>query len=352
MKLTVESGLWALGPEVREPPEVAVLEVSGAVLAWTVHDPAQPVRITFTDLAAADWLWRVLGEAGHVAVVAAVEAGRDVDLVDLVPQPEALAALRRLAIGHWLRRWWPTSARDGIIALDPALLDAEVALRTAALEDYFTQDTLDSDIADLLAPHRQALAGAAASGDPRVLDLLDTCVTLVDDVGLGDWSEILAPQTQPRRDDYALAAGEPGTDDGTAIARGVASVAWTAVLPRIFDAAENTVDWSVHPRDGAVVADISVATIGPADGVPVRLDSGPVNASGALDLDGNATLVLAITETQAWVHDWSDTAVIVGADSDEPSAVREHIRRFARARLATPGPDAFLAEILAAEADY
>ena len=74
MKLTVESGLWALGSEVAPPPEVAVLEVSGAVLAWTIHDPAQAVRITFTDLPAADWLWRLVGEAGHVAVVTAAGA--------------------------------------------------------------------------------------------------------------------------------------------------------------------------------------------------------------------------------------------------------------------------------------
>jgi len=352
MKLTVDSGLWALGSDVDAPPEVAVLEVSGAVLAWTIHDPAQAVRITFTDLPAADWLWRLVGEAGHVAVVAAADAATELDLTEVLPLPEPLAALRRLAVGHWLRRWWPASARDGITQLDAAVLDAEVALSTAALEDYFTQDTLDSDLAELLEPHRQTLAGLAATGDPRVLDLIRSCVGLADESGLGDWSEVLAAQRPPRQDDYALAAGQPGSGDDGAIAGGVASVSWTAVPPRTFDAAERTIDWSVRARDGAVVADIRVATIGPADGIPVRLDSGSIAGGGTLDVDGNAMLPLSANETQAWGHDWTGTTVTVGAPTGETEAVRDRVRRYVRARLAAPGPDAFLAEILASEADY
>ncbi len=356
MKLTVDSGLWALGSDVEAPPEVAVLEVSGAVLAWTIHEPAQAVRITFTDLPAADWLWLLVGEAGHVAVAAAAEtaaeAGDVVDLAEVLALPEPVAALRRLAIGHWLRRWWPASARDGISALDAAVLDAEVALSTSALEDYFSQDTLDSDIAGLLGPHREALSGLAAAGDPRVLDLVRSCVGLADESGLGDWSEVLAAQAQPRQDDYALAAGQPGAGDDGTIASGVASVSWTAVPPRIFDAAERTIDWSVRAREDAVVADIRVATIGPADGITVRLDSGSITGGGRLDADGNATLPLPATETQAWGHDWTETTVTVGAESRETEAVRDRVRAFVRARLTTPASDAFLAKILAAEADY
>ncbi|WP_020103304.1 hypothetical protein [Mycobacterium sp. 360MFTsu5.1] len=356
MKLTVDSGLWALGSEVAAPPEVAVLEVSGAVLAWTIQDPAQAVRITFTDLPAADWLWRLVGEPGHVAVVAAAEAaaetGADLDLADVLPRPEPLAALRRLAVGHWLRRWWPASARDGINPLDAVVLDAEVALSTATLQDYFTEDTLDSDIAGLLAPHRQAFASTTASGDPRIVDLIRSCVDIAEQAGLGDWSEVLAAQGPPRQDDYALAAGQPGAGGDGAIANGVASVSWTAVPPRTFDAAEHTIDWSVRARDGAVVADIRVATIGPADGIPVRLDSGSITGGGTLDVDGNATLPLPATENQAWGHDWTDTTVTVGAGTGETEAVRDRVRRYVRARLAAPGPDAFLAEVLAAEADY
>ena len=67
MRLVADSGLWSTGPPVAPTPLVAVLEVSGAVLSWAVDDPAAAAQITFTDLARADWLWRVLGESGHGA---------------------------------------------------------------------------------------------------------------------------------------------------------------------------------------------------------------------------------------------------------------------------------------------
>ena len=73
MKLMSDSGLWSTGPFVAPSPLQAVLEVSGAVLSWTVDDPAADPQITFTDPARADWLWRVLGEAGHRAVASAVD---------------------------------------------------------------------------------------------------------------------------------------------------------------------------------------------------------------------------------------------------------------------------------------
>ena len=61
MRLVADSGLWRTGPSTAQTPLVAVLEVSGAVLSWTVDDPpgAGSTQITFTDLARADWLWRV-----------------------------------------------------------------------------------------------------------------------------------------------------------------------------------------------------------------------------------------------------------------------------------------------------
>ena len=70
MKLGAESGLWSTGPQLPPTPLVAVLEVSGAVLSWTIDDAAVAPTITFTDVSRADWLWRVLGESGHSAVAA------------------------------------------------------------------------------------------------------------------------------------------------------------------------------------------------------------------------------------------------------------------------------------------
>ena len=59
-----------------------------------------------------------------------------------------------------------------------------------------------------------------------------------------------------------------------------------------------------------------------------------------------------VRESTAWNHDWQPTMVTVGADVDESPETRQRVRDFARARLAAPASDAFLAEILAAESDY
>ena len=360
MKLEATRSGWAGGPAVAEVPAVAVLELSGAVLEWTVDDPhgvATP-RITVTDVAAADWLWRVVGPESHAALVSGAELA-EVDLL-----PEALAPLRRLAIGYWLRRWWPESSRDGIVRLDPALLDGELALLVSSAQEFFTEDTLDSDVEGLLAPHRAALSALERGGDPRVVEVVRACVDLADDSGV--WADDLASPIHAaagRREDYALAAGRDGERSRGAIAGGVASVDWLAVPPRTFDAAEHTVDWSVEVADTSVFATVRVALIdgATAAGVPVRLQAGAVSATGVLDRNGTAALPLVnedgdeLAEIQAWDHGWSTTTVTVGPgrpDTAEAAALRDRIRDFARTRLAQPGPDAFLAEIVAAESDY
>lgn len=348
-------------------PLVAVLEVSGAVLSWLVDEPAaDSPTVTFTDVARADWLWRVVGSAGHLALIAGTGP------VELDVAAGSMEPLRRLAIGHWLRRWWPASRRDGIPGLDQPLLDAEVALLTVGLQDFFTDDTLDSDVAALLSPHGAALTAHLGTGDPRVRELVRAGSELADEVGVdGDgWPELaVALQdskitgTVPagRRDDYALAAGaDAGPRSAAAIGRGVASINWAAVPPGVFDAAEDTVEWSVQAAGPAVVAVVRTAVLGPgpATDIAVRVRSGKVSGAGALDPGGRATVPLfdaqqqALTESAAWNQDWPATSVVVGVPVSEPRDVRDRIRRWVRLRLDQPPPDAFLAEILAAEASY
>ncbi len=388
MRLVADSGLWTTGPAAAAAaaPLVVVLEVSGAVLSWTLEDPDDPTaphdpddpapHITFTDVSRADWLWRVLGDAGHVALVSALDgaagAAHGIELTGVDPVPESLAPLRRLAIGHWLRRWWPASRQDGIAGLDRALLDVEVALLTSGAQNFFPDDTLDSDVAGLLAPHAGALMGHVRSDDPRVTDLVRAGAGLAEEVGTeGDrWSELFAALDDPsaipavrsdRRDDYALAAGAGAGPRGAApIARGVASIAWGGIPPAIFDAGENTVDWTIEAAGTAAAALVRAAVIGPdaPTGVQVRLRSGAVSGTGALDADGRATLPLIdgaqrpLTESAAWDHDWTATSVLVGVETTESPETRERARRWARARLDRPARDAFLAEILAAESAY
>lgn len=389
MRLVADSGLWSTGPAAAETPLAAVLEVSGAVLSWAIDDSAGPsgptgegaATITFTDLARADWLWRVVGEAGHLALASALtrETPRDIELAGVDIVAGSIEPLRRLAIGHWLRRWWPASRRDGIAGLDRALLDLEVALLTSGAQGYFSDDTLDSDIAGLLAPHAPALAAHVRDGDPRVVEVVRAGAGLADEVGVDadGWPELCAAlddsgtvlaaelaQPSGRRDDYALAAGDAPASPGTVpIAQGVASIQWGAVPPGIFDAGEDTVDWSVEATGTTVVAVVRAAVIGPdpATGIAVRLRSGAIGGAGVLDAEGGATLPLLddqrrpVTESAAWDHDWSTTAVVVGAQTSHPSETREtreRIRRWARSRLDRPPHDAFLAEIVASESAY
>jgi hypothetical protein len=376
MRLVADSGLWSTGPASEATPLAAVLEVSGAVLSWTLddHDDAA-AHITFTDLGRADWLWRILGESGHVALASAVGSANDphgIDLAGVDILPGSVVPLRRLAVGHWLRRWWPASRRDGIAGLDRALLDIEVALLTAGAQGFFADDTLDSDVAGLLSPHAAALAAHVADGDPRALDLVRAGADLADELGVDGpgWAELSAALDDSdislivpsgRRDDYALAAGAgAGPRAAAPIARGVASVNWGGVPPGIFDAGEDTVDWTIEAAGAAVVSLVRAAVIGPdpPTGVEVRLRSGAISGTGALDADGRATLPLvdgaqrALTESAAWEHDWSATSVLVGADTTESPETRERVRRWARARLDRPADDAFLTEILAAESAY
>ena len=378
MKLVADSGLWTTGPITAETPLAAVLEVSGAVLSWTIDDPPGDAhaQISFTDSSRADWLWRVLGESGHVALASAMDRAADqphgIELAGVDIVPGSVEPLRRLAVGHWLRRWWPASRQDGIAGLDRALLDVEVALLTAGAEGFFADDTLDSDVAELLAPHGTALITHLAGDDPRIVDLVRAGAGLAEEVGMEDigWLELFAAlddsstglvMPSGRRDDYALAAGTDRSPRGVApIARGVASINWSAVPPAIFDAGENTVDWSVETAGAAAVAVVRAAVIGPnpATGVEVRLRSGAVSGAGALGADGRATLPLVdtqgrpMTESAAWDQDWQATSVVVGAEVPETPETRERVRRWARARLDRPTEDAFLAEVLASESAY
>lgn len=374
MRLVTESGLWQTGPTAAPVPLAAVLEVDGAVLSWTVDEPDSPAQITFTDLTRADWLWQLVGEDGHQAIAARAAGSSDgseeIDLAGVEVRPGSLDRLRRLAVGHWLRRWWPASVRDGIAGLNPAVLDAEIAVATVGADEFFGENTLDSDIAGLLAPHADELRTQLVLGDPRVVDLVNRCVGLAGDVGLEapGWAELAdavegaaVGPVAARPDDYALAAGRGGgPQPSDVVARGVASMAWGGVPGGVFDTADGTVEWTVAVEESGPVALVRTAVIGPASpaGISVTLRQNGFHATGSLDEHGRATAPLLAgdgrpaTVHEAWDTDWSGAGVTVGIGVDEPPQVRDRIRRFARRRLSAPQPDAYLAEILAAESDY
>ncbi|MGZ6777505.1 MAG: hypothetical protein ACXVGO_00770 [Mycobacterium sp.] len=363
MRLVADSGLWSTGPRMAPTPLVAVLEVSGAVLSWTIDEERGAAVLAFTDVARAEWLWRVLGEAGHSAIAAALDANQPpgaetIEVAGVGLLPGSVDQLRRLALGHWMRRWWPASHRDGIAALDDALLDTEIAVLTAGAQEFFADDTFDSDVTELLAPHAAALNALARGGDPRVVELVRAASELTDDVGI----VVAEPgPVTPRRDDYALAAGaDRVARTAGAVATGTASLAWAAVPPGVFDAAEDTVGWQIEASDRETYAVVGVDLLGSASprGIGVRLTSGSFSGFGVLDGRGQARFPMvdaqdqSVPEAAAWNHDWKPTTVTVGAPVEESALTRQRVRDFARARLTTPAGDAFLAEILATESDY
>ncbi|AMD55095.1 hypothetical protein ATO49_16560, partial [Mycolicibacterium fortuitum subsp. fortuitum DSM 46621 = ATCC 6841 = JCM 6387] len=264
----------------------------------------------------------MLGESGHVRLLDALghrQPGQSVDLPGVEVLPRTTNVLRRLAIGHWLRRWWPASDREGIAALTRPVLDAELALLTVAAEDFFTDDTLDSDAAALLAPHMADLNALAGQGDPRLAALVEDCRELAGDIGAGlarnRRSCTAARRLRPGR---RCADGLNGTGS---IAGGTATVPWSAVPPGVFDAAENSLEWSVTAGSDGARAAVRVALVGPdsPSGIEVELRRSGVHGSGALDAAGRAVVALhgpdgqPLTETEAWNLDWTGTAVRVGA---------------------------------------
>ena len=200
------------------------------------------------------------------------------------------------------------------------------------------------------------------------------CVDLVEEVGVGDqvhrseWAELAAltahmdaldTRRSNRQDDYALAAGGGSVPRTDAIAGGTDTIRWGGVPAGTFDAAEDTVDWYVRADPGvAVVVAAAVAPGADPAGIDVSVLAGGVGGSAVLGSDGRASVRLVdsegepMNEDQAWAHDWSSTSVTVGVPVEETRETRDRIRAFARRRLGEPGQDAFLAEILAAEADY
>ena len=93
---------------------------------------------------------------------------------------------------------------------------------TVGAQGFFTDETPDSDVAQLLAPHATALITHVRSDDSRILDLVRAGAGVADEAGVDDmgWPELYAAlddssmaltarlaEPSGRRDDYALAAG-------------------------------------------------------------------------------------------------------------------------------------------------
>lgn len=327
------------------------LEVAGGVLTWRVDDvsPAPPhLRLWAPEDAA--WLWRVVGEAGHADTLAALAEHRDVEVAAV---SEDLALLRRLAWGHWLRRWWPTSVIDGIEPLPSAVLDVEVALLIDDCESYFDADSLDGDPEALIARHPTTdIDSLARHFDPDVRSLHNRWSSREPD------GEAVVTATLPSlsADDYALAAGSDVSAGPTpGIAEGRASVPWELVPANTFDAAEDTITWTVDAAPQVLVA-IRVALLPGRSATPLQVElmlpDPPLRARATLDSTGRGRIPVDLTPRAAWRADWSTLSCTVGGrDGTEHRELRDRIRTLIRRRIGgiDDGTQLFVAEKLVAD---
>lgn len=354
--------LHVLGePVAGPPPLVQAVQARGAVLEWPVGGSRFPT-LTITDPADCDWLWRLIGERGHAAVIshamgpAMMAEGAPAVPVDVEWDAELLAGLRRLAHGHWLRAWWPASPIDGIAALDGVLLHAELALSAADLDDVLSDgaDAVDGPELDGLRAHAEGLRRRAGFLDPDVSGLARAALELIE--------EPAPERTGMWRDDYALVAGGRAGADEEAIAAGTAAHAWQSVPAGTLDSSESAVAWTLDAA-GTVELTVRAALVGGADatGIPVRATIGGVDVAGALDAEGVAVLTVGMDAADAWALDAGDVDVRVGAgdpsgDGAETAGMRDRVRDFAATRLelargigdAAESGGAFVVEKLAA----
>jgi hypothetical protein len=294
------------------PERTALLEARGATLYWDVLSDAPPVIDVHDEKLAADWLW------------------------------DLPATARELAYLGWARAWWPTSTAARVPPLDPALLAAELAVATAAVDHLLDdEDAVDRAVAAAAAAVHPL---AALADDPdlgsRAADLSARLADLADDHGI----TLPAPVAAPARTGFALAAGGRAGSD-VVVLRGSAPVDWALVPQGTVDAAADAT-WSVVRRDGELVLAVSVPTM--AD-VPLAARFGQVDVpiddgTGAVAVPPTV-LLLPAAQRNLTVYAPGFATPETTADPDAPTR-RAALVAMARARLTAP--DATLTERAAA----
>ncbi|MEU4519995.1 hypothetical protein AB0F52_15020 [Amycolatopsis sp. NPDC024027] len=329
-----------------------VLAVDGALLRFALADllGGEPgtMRVELTDAAAAEpWLTRLVGAERALAALAAGH-------VDVPARPEPAA----LALLLWARRWWPASPALGVPSLDPALLDLEAAVVTAAVENVAEGmlDGFEATPAELFDAAAEGVAATVVAEEVRAMCLrLSAWFDDQDDVVRAEAAAALAAAVSPGQRAYALAAGADGpVADAGVVAEGRASVDWARVPPGILDAAENTVAWRIvaaaagtrlEVEVAGAFADAALTAFATHDGevfaeVPLHLGAGWF--AGAADLD----------EAAARRGVAAPIGIVVGVTAEGVAGTtpedRAEVVSLVRARAALPLADRTLAERAAA----
>jgi len=223
--------------------------------------------------------------------------------------------------------------------LDPALLAAELAVATAAVDHLLDdEDAVERAVAAASAAvHPLAALADDPELGPRAVELSAQLADLADDHGIT--LPVPAPTSQAG---FALAAGggtEPEVSD-VIVQRGSAPVDWALVPQGTVDATADAT-WSLVRRGGELVLAVSVPTI---TTTPLTARFGPVEVPIA---DGTGTVpvpstVLLLPATQRKLTVYAPGfAAEETADPDAPGR-RAALVAMARARLTAP--DATLTE--------
>lgn len=320
------------------PEQTALLEARGATLHWDVLADAPPVAEIHDAALAADWLWEIYGERGADVVL----AGGTPD-----GHGDTQAAARVLAYLGWAKAWWPASAVAQVPALDPALLAAEVAVATAAVDHLLDdEDATERALAAATdAVHPLATLAAGPEFGATATDLLARLTDLAEDHG------IVLPQpvpATPPRSAYALAAG--GTTAGEPVlSRGSAAVDWALVPQGVVDAAAEAT-WAIVRRGGESVLEVSVPTAPSAPATTLAARFGPVELTVDEPTDtaitGRAPLpasVLLLPAARRRLVVYAPD--FAGPDSvDDPAAPTRRAALVAMARARRTDPTATLTE--------
>ncbi|MEV6643218.1 hypothetical protein [Amycolatopsis sp. NPDC051371] len=330
------------------PVHTPVVAADGGLVRFALADLLAGVpgsmRVELTDAAAAEpWLTRLVGEEHALAALASGH-------VDVPARPE----LATLALLLWARRWWPASPALGVPSLDPALLDLEAAVATAAVAEGML-DGFEATPGELFDAAVEGLAATPVADEVRGLcTRLSAWFDDQDDVVRAEAAARLADAAMPGQRAYALAAGAgSGAAEDGVLTEGRTSVDWARVPPGVLDAAENTVTWRIVAAPTAirlevevagVFADATLSAFATHDGevvaeIPLHLGAGQF--AGAVDLDAAPS-----------VH----FGLIVGVTAEDvtgtTAADRAEVVSLVRAREALPPEARTLAERAAVDGEF
>ncbi|MFV0460529.1 MAG: hypothetical protein ACK5MT_17365 [Actinomycetales bacterium] len=335
-----------------------VLTVPGGELSYDMRDLTLPwLAVVHDSFSARWWVDALYGDPVLEAVEAAAASagvgdqdphaagGGAADPGTVVDPNSAGSGLARLALGLWIRRFWPSPADDSIGPLDERLLDAELAALAweseLLLGPHLARTLVEPLVPWLVGRGPELLAGTAPLPVARVLHRAVTGAqnTLPNDHRLIEAVDDLAVALDARVGDpaahvsvatarpvisvreMALAAGEDQDAGSTPPAR--FTLDWMQVPRRVFDWGDDTVEVVVlaSQDDGTSAVDVRVllgadGRLGP-DEVNAHLYSGGEHVvSGALtDLthdDGWAGVTLTAPSAALARGSWAVS--IIGAD--------------------------------------